>query len=454
MFFLSCNENANLINIEPENNEFSDQSANQLLNNSLKTRADYFISEEQAILVAKNHFVSMEYEKTNRIPEEKRISKITLINDSLSNETLIYVLEYDRGGFCLVSGDRRFDPILAYSETNSWGGNDLKGPNNFLAAYKNEIRKLQKENKKSTGVIESAWSRLKYYSAHKGQSKRGNSSQDAKSSSCGVYGECLPIYCEYSYSVNVGPLTDPIAMWRQGGSFSFYSPSDNNCECDRKLAGCGPIALAMLLRYHESPLMNMTFNGASAYTDYQNMPKYAGSCTNNSGGYKSSAMLIALCGSAMNSNYGVLGNCNTSTHPNKIGDGLDWFGYSHDGKGDLDDRYNAVNNDLKFGYPVILTGSEYSWHPWDNWHIWLADGINEQYSESWSDNGSCQDIWNGASPASCGVCPDCVDCFIYQTTEWHMNWGWDGISNGWYNASHTTIGAYSHYMRAYTKIRP
>lgn len=370
----------------------------------------------------------------------------------MTNETLIFTLEYEEGGFFLVSGDYRFDPILAYSTTNSWGGEQLDGPNIFLAAYKNEIRKIKKENKESTGEVQSAWNRLKYFSPQKAQSEKSNSNESLNSN-C-IYGACLPIYCEYSYTTNVGPLVDPLAMWSQGGSFSYYSPSDNGCGCDRKSAGCGPVALAMLLRFHESPLMNMSFNGATAYTDYSNMPKYAGSCTNNSGGYKSSAMLIALCGAAMNSNYGILGNCKTATHPNNIGDGLDWFGYTHDGKGDLDDRYDDINHDLKFGYPVILSGSEYSWHPWDNWHIWLVDGIKDQYSQYWADNGSCQDVWNGASPASCGVCPDCVDCWVYQTIEWHMNWGQGGQNNGWYNASHTTIGDYEHYMRAYTKIRP
>lgn len=149
-----------------------DNTADQKSNEIFLLSTIYSVSEEEAIKVASNHFLSREYEKSKRIPEEKKITKVSKIKDSLSNETLIYTLEYEGGGFCLVSGDNRFDPILAYSETNSWDGND-----------------------------------------------------------------------------------------------HYYSPSDNGCECDRKNAGCGPIALAMLLRFHHSPLMNMTFNGATAYTE-------------------------------------------------------------------------------------------------------------------------------------------------------------------------------------------
>lgn len=131
-----------------------------------------------------------------------------------------------------------------------------------------------------------------------------------------------------------------------------------------------------------------------------------------------------LCGSAMSSNYGVFSTCNTSTHPNDIGDGLDGFGYTHDGKGDLDDRYDQINLDLQNGYPVILSGAVTSLTPWENWHIWLADGYKHSAYWSWTANGNCGgDPHYGSSPASCGVCPDCVDCHYIGSREWHMSWG-------------------------------
>ena len=53
-----------------------------------------------------------------------------------------------------------------------------------------------------------------------------------------------------------------------------------------------------------------------------------------------------------------------------------------------------------------------------------------------------------------GVCPSCINCSIFAATQWHMNWGWYGTSNGWYAASPYSIGDYDSLMHAYTNIRP
>lgn len=455
IFILSgCTENS-FVNFMESENGIIDEISEGNSDSWMKLEAENIVSQDKAILIANNHFLSMNEVSSQKKPasKSKTVEKITAIKDEKFDYPLIYVLEYEEDGFCLVSGDTRFDPILAYSETNNWGGEELNGPNVFLNIYKEEIRKVKLKESETNNEIKSEWNRLNLFVPGR-SAKRSDNGEGSRTNGC-TYGECLPIYCESYSFTQVGPLIHPIAQWRQGGSFNYYGPSDSKCECSRKNAGCGPVALAMLLRYHEYPLMNMSYNGDSAYTNYTDMPIMAGICSNNSGGYKSSSMLIALCGSAMNSDYGVLGTCNTSTHPDKIGNGLNWFGYSHDGKGNLSDRYNAINSDLSNGYPVIMSGSESLLWPFTSWHIWIADGRKYVYSESWLDNHTCDDIWNGAyPPIDCGVCPSCVNCYIYYSTEWHMNWGWGGLSNGWYLASSSVIDKYKHYMRAYTNIRP
>ena len=423
-------------NLKLERNYYSDN----------QKKDNYEVTKNDALLIAQNYF-NMESEHNGKGENLKVIKEVKKLKDPTTNETLLYVIEYENG-FCLVSADSRFDPILAYSDVNEWGGESLEGPNIFLEIYKNRIKDIKKKIEKQSKELKSAWKKL---SNEKKSSSVTTNSMKKVDPFC-TYGECRPKYCDYYYFNEVGPFVDPIAKWSQLGSFSYYSPTDNGCDCSKKPAGCGPIALGMLIRYHQHPLMNMQFNGDAAYTDYANMPLYRGSCTNNTGGYKSSAMLVKICGGAMNSIYGILGTCNTATFPDNVGDGLDFFGYSHDGKGKLSDRYNEVSNDLENLYPVILSGSKNALG--DDWHIWLADGYKEYYEVQWFDNETCEDVYQGSDPSNCGVCQDCVSCWTYSSKQWHMNWGWNGESNGWYNASSNTIGSYDNLMRAYTNIRP
>ena len=175
-------------------------------------------------------------------------------------------------------------------------------------------------------------------------------------------------------------------------------------------------------------------------------------CETITGGVKSSAMLVRLSGAAMNSIYGPLGMCATATRTGNIGDGLNWFGYTYNSKGDLSDRKNDIINDLKNYYPVILSGAETILGK--GWHIWIADGYKESNYESWIDNGTCLDVYQGQDPNYCGACTNCVTCLFNSSEMWHMNWGQNGNNNGWYSVSSNSIGKYDRLMKAYTNIRP
>jgi hypothetical protein len=423
-------------NLKLERNYYSDD----------QEKYNYEVTKNDAIIIAQNYF-NLKSQHEGNGENAKVVKRVNTFTNPSTNESLIYVIEYEKG-FCIVSADSRFDPVLAYSDVNNWGGESLHGPDIFLEIYKNRVQEKKNDKEKQSRKLKGIWKRL---SNNKINNTVLNNNLKLEDRFC-TYGECRPIYCDY-YSYNeVGPFVDPIARWGQDGSFNYYSPVNNSCECSKEYAGCGPIAMGMLLRYHQYPLMNMEFNGDFAYTDYSNMPLYYGACTNNTGGYKSSAMLVKICGGATNSIYGVLGTCNTATFPDNIGDGLDFFGYSHDGKGNLPDRYNAVVNDLENSYPVILSGSKNILG--DDWHIWLADGYLDLYSRQWTDNGECSDVFQGSDPTNCGVCPECVICTEYSSEQWHMNWGWNGQSNGWYSTDPDVIGDYDNFMRAYTNIRP
>ncbi|MCB0646980.1 MAG: C10 family peptidase [Saprospiraceae bacterium] len=406
---------------------------------------NYEISQDEALLVAENFF-RYDADFNKRDYKEKKVSKITTEIDSLDGLALFYTIEYSKG-FCIVSADSRFEPILAQTEYHDWGGVDLEGPNILLEIYKNRIRDIRTRREERPRFIEAIWEKLSNY--EKLKDREGEVVH--KRNSC-TYGECRPPSCNNTYSYTVGPFVDPIAQWSQIGHFNFFSGNNSGCNCNRNTAGCGPVALGMVLRYHESPLITMTYNGISTFTNYSSMPLNRGACAENSGGFLSSSMLLRLCGDAMGTIFGISG-CSTATIPADIGDGLDFYGYTHDGIGTLSSRYSAITNDLQSQFPVIFTGATNSFGA--DWHIWLADGYKQFHYEYWSSNGNCNgDPYYGSHPYYCGVCPDCINCTIYAANQWHMNWGWNGTSNAWYAASPYSIGDYDSLMKVYTNFRP
>ena len=121
------------INVGDENLVFE-----RIYYSDTQEKYNYEVTTNDAILLSQNYF-TMEADHKGKGQNLKKVKKVKELKDSVSNETLIYVVEYEKG-FCLVSADSRFDPILAYSDVNEWGGEALEGPNIFLDIYKEEIK--------------------------------------------------------------------------------------------------------------------------------------------------------------------------------------------------------------------------------------------------------------------------------------------------------------------------
>jgi len=412
LFFTNCS-NDELI--EPENAEEKVQKRTGKKDPIVLTVDGFEVSEEAAVLVAQNFAAINARQNGRNVIKPPTVRKINRIEDEVSKKPLLYIIEYTKG-FSIVSADTRYNPILAYSDENPWGGVDLAGPDIMIKRYSNSIKEIKakggQQDKKLTGL----WSKMFLYE------------NKVPTGSCS------------EFTVNTyGPYTDPVATWRQGGSFRTFTPNKNKCGCGRYPAGCGPIALAQLMMYHQSPVMQMSFNGETGFTDYANWSRTGGACDSTDPAERGPAMLARLCGPPMNTNYGVFWNCSTATYPWNIGDGLEWFGYTHDGKDDLDDRYNAVVNDLKNDRPVIISGTT-GGVALSDWHIWIIDGFNEWIYKYFDGN----------------------ECITLSGEQMFLNWGWGGTSNAWYymdyiapiHPSGEAQDEYDTYMRVYTNIRP
>lgn len=405
LFFTNCS-NDELI--EPENAEEKVQKRTGMKDPIVLTVDGFEVSEEAAVLVAQNFAAINARENGRKDIEPPTVRNINRIEDEVSKKPLLYIIEYTKG-FSIVSADTRYNPILAYSDKNPWGGVDVAGPDIMIKRYSSAIKEIKAKGGKQDKRLNDLWSKM-----------------------CCDENKGPTISCDdvtYIY----GPYVEPVASWRQGGSNTTFTPNKNKCGCGRYPAGCGPLALSALMTYHQSPVTTMTFNGETISTDYANWSSTTGPCSTTDLSFRGPAMLARLCGSFTNTNYGVGWTCNTATYPWNIGDGLDSFGYTHDGKGDLDDRYNAMKSDLENGRPVIISGTT-GGLALGNWHIWLVDGFMEINFGTIVDN----------------------ECYIVDLM--HMTWGWGTSSNGWFwmneDDSVDSVDDYDTYMRVYTDIRP
>jgi hypothetical protein len=170
-------------------------------------------------------------------------------------------------------------------------------------------------------------------------------------------------------------------VWGQGAPYNASCPY-MNCSSNggRAVAGCVPIALGEIMKYH---------------IDQGTRPNIIQSQF----GY-SNAAFIADIGTQVNANYG----CSATGVPMSIiysisKTALSYYGYSSG----TWQNYSSwdVESSLLLGYPVYIIGSTPNSSPdYGAGHAWVIDG------ETAGDK-----------------------LYFY----FHMNWGWNGTSNGYFN---------------------
>lgn len=390
------------------------------------------VSIDEAVLVGTNHFsISNESSlKSKKILPDFKSGKIKEKRAIKNNdEDLMYIINYENGGFVIVSGDRRVTPILAYSETNNFLDEDLPGISDWINAVSQGIIEAKK-TKKARKEVARLW---EIYTGEPNVSI--NMIEPIDDCNCD----------EYYESFSTGQFVDAVARWSQGYEYSWYSPNDGGCNCGRKPAGCGPVAMAMIMNYYQYPQMTMTWSGESLTTNYpmpQTIPYSCGYPLNAND--RQVAMLIRLCGSWAGSVYGILGNCATATYPWNINNAFTNMFYSNGGTlGNLSDQYANVKSDLESYHPVIFIGTTGSLNANDA-HIWVGDGysyLHYQVKSTYIDqNGETQ----------------CL-CEAFSREMISMNWGFGGSGNAFYIANYAfTINGntYDTYLHALTGIRP
>lgn len=335
-----------------------------------------------------------------------------------------YIINYEGGGFAIVAGDDRLNPILAYSDESSFPidekGSYPSGLVNWLEDTNALVKHVRKQGDEQDIDVDMAWKDLEL----KSQLTMG-SLEDVNFPPCTITVEGQ----QFTHTTTVGPFLQ--TTWGQGVG---YNDNMINLGCTsysngRAPVGCVPVATAQIMKFYQYP----TSIAWSA------MPTTYGSST--------TAMLMANLASEMGTSPGCDGSgTSTANAATVLKNKYRYISATYNATY----NYNTVLAELKGNRPVILSGGKNGTKFWffnvyQDGHAWVADGYREL------DYYTCRiPEWPPA--------PEEVPWWeqTYGTLYFHMNWGWNGQFNGWfgYNNWNPSTYTFNYKPGMITNIRP
>lgn len=291
-------------------------------------------------------------------------------------EANLYVFNVgEQGGFIIVAGDDRARPILGYADSGSFDTKHLPDAlNELLTLYAYQIERLGQTETKSDSTMR----------ARRTMQRTSNVMAD------------------------VNPLLS--TTWNQVGPYNAYCPIQDE---QTTLTGCVATAMAQIANYYKYPTskvpslesyisetnkINVSAWGATTF-DWDNiLDDYSGSYTSKQ--EEAIATLMRYCGQAAKMDYGF-----TSGAYN--GDAL-----------------YAFKNNLGYNmYADFKSAANYSANGWENLiYNEVANGRPVFYSALNGDIGC--DVSGHAFV---------VDGYKSAGDYFHVNWGWGGYCDGYFN---------------------
>lgn len=286
-----------------------------------------------------------------------------------------FVFNFPGGkGFAIVAGDDRVRPVLGYSDEGGFDPDNL--PENLrgmLAYYQDQITWANDKDIEATPDIAAEWSRLMSGTALRAA---GN------------------------------PVLLKTANWGQSEPYNRQTPTINGRHA---VTGCVATAMGIIMHFHEYPEQAMNPPASNVYKinnaetssqitygayDWGNMLDAYSSVSYNDVQANAVSTLLWHCGANVYMNYG-LGESGANTP--RVAKALsEVFGYSPSIRFLAKEAYRwtewktMLKSELDADYPVIYDGQSQS-----GGHAFICDGYNNE------------DLY-------------------------HINWGWNGSSNGFY----------------------
>lgn len=303
----------------------------------------------------------------------KSVTKPTaqLTRISGSNATLAYVFNYSNNdGFVIVAGDDRAGSVIAYSPTGEFNPNKLS-------------------------PAASAWL---------------NSAKNFVSAA--IEGRAVRSTTQNVYDTEVEPLCT--SKWGQDAPYNNLCPMMTNSKGEKEHAatGCAATALAQILYYYKAPATGIgtnsvtTADGETITVDFTQSSYDWSAMTdtyddNSSEASKAAvAKLMLDCGVAMNMEYGPSSEEGSGAESeDMLNSIINVFGMSKNTRYQIKDYFrnheewcNMVKAELDARRPLYYCGATAAYEG----HAFVCDGYDH----------------NGL---------------------FHINWGWDGISDGYFD---------------------
>lgn len=357
---------------------------------------EFFVGENSVKMVAENFAKGFGSNTPNSLKTQKTYS-LNKFLDEENGEALLYIVNYDDGGFLIIPADNRVFPILAQSETSSFGTEESELPggiNIWVQDIKKVIKKIKKENKEQSKEVKLAWEKYLRYSQLK------------------VY--IPPDPCE-DQTIIVGPLLN--TTWGQECGYNSLLQTEtqlgcSSLPCDKAYTGCIATAMAQVMKYHQYP---------SSYS-WSSMP-------NNEGTTATATLMYDIGQSIDNYNYSCTGSGVSYENLGNVVLSLENdFNYSTSVTLSNYSSYSfsTVTNEINYNRPVIFVGTDTNTN---TAHSWVCDGYQSRF---YCDTGGT---------------------YLYS----HLNWGEDGDYDGYfgYNFNFTKgSNVYDSNVKMITGIKP
>lgn len=179
-----------------------------------------------------------------------------IVPETYQNSVVVYYVNFDEGGWVMVSANDLTVPVLAYSQYGKYDIFEEKPDNylEFVTGYYGCIKLLENETSTDTNM-QLLWNDLLNVIPDKQLPNRSGDS-------------CIRLLGE--------PFNTRIA-WGQssnndGGchpSYNAFFPETTNeaCTCEKRFAGCGSVAMGQIMWYWKWP-----YTSSSRYYDWDKMP--------------------------------------------------------------------------------------------------------------------------------------------------------------------------------------
>lgn len=319
-----------IVGCEKDDNNFSEEIG------VTEKQNENFVSLTKAKSISNN--ILFENPKTKQ-SSNKKISSIIPMKDRDENN-LFYIINYQEKGFLILAADDRSIPILAYSEISSFDIDDdvleqKAGVTEWIKFAETQIKEIRQKELSSSKEIEIAWK------SYENSRKISSFKEEFLKKEDPIGG------CEFE-SEEVTPLLE--TTWSQGCGYNnlLALKSCTTNACGRVYAGCVPVAIAQVMKYHEYP------------------NNYDWNLMADSYGTNETSKLIKDIHDVTSS---ITYNCNATSVDAEF-DVADlfksYFGYSYASQQQTNYYQEITKNNLRQGKPVILSGSNSS-----SGHMWV-----------------------------------------------------------------------------------